>query len=194
MEHRTLNIREEKKKRSSSHASCPMFHVPYRRGFSLVETIIYIGLLILIIVAVVNMLIGMSKAYGFMRLSTHIQTSSIDSLDRVVREIRNAKSVDVANSTLGTSPGVLTLNSTDDAGNAMTYQFYISGGVLRMKQNGIDQGPLTLPDVTVGNLVFRKMTTGVSQAVKIDMTLTAGSGSMTRTAKFYGTAILRDSY
>ncbi len=163
-------------------------------GFSLVETIIYIGLLILIIVAVVNMLIGMSKAYGFMRLSTQIQTSAIDSLDRVVREIRNAKSVDTAGSTLGTSPGVLTLNSTDDTGSAVTYQFLVSGGVLRIKQNGVDQGPLTLPNVTVSNLVFQRMATGVSQAVKIEMTLVAGSGSMTRTAKFYGTAILRDSY
>ncbi|GEM_PF-216145 len=163
-------------------------------GFSLVEAIIYIGLLILILVAVVNMILLMGRSYTYLKLSRHIQTSAVTALDRMVRDIRNAQSVDVGQSTLGTSPGILTLNTTTSTGTPQTLQFYVSGGTLRLKQNGGDVGPLTLPDVTVGGLIFRRITTGISQAVKIDLTLQTGVGSSVHSANFYGTAILRDSY
>ncbi|MEK7574891.1 MAG: hypothetical protein AAB511_01540 [Patescibacteria group bacterium] len=152
--------------------------------------IIYLGLLALILVALVNMLLGMSKAYSYLKLSRHLQTSAITVLDRMVRDIRNAESVNVAQSTLGTNPGVLTLNTTTLAGGSQIFQFHVSGGVLRVKQDNVDLGPLTLSDITVSNLVFRLMDSGISESVKIEMTLTTAN----RTANFYATALLRDSY
>ncbi|KKU67935.1 MAG: hypothetical protein UX89_C0010G0014 [Parcubacteria group bacterium GW2011_GWA2_47_16] len=165
-----------------------------RRGFSLVETIIYTGLLVLILVAVINMMLLMSHSYNYLKLSRHIQVSAVTALDRMVRDIRNAQSVDVGQSTLGTSPGILTLNTSTVSGTPQTVQFYVSGGGIRVKQDGVDIGPVTLPDVTLTNLVFRQITTGISQAVKIELTLSTGVGPAARSANFYGTAILRDSY
>lgn len=152
--------------------------------------LVYVALLTIILIALVNMLLGMSRAYGFLKLSRHLQTSAIVAVDRIVRDVRNAQSINVAGSTFDSSPGVLTINTTTLAGVAQTFQYYISGGVIHVKQDGVDLGPLTLPDVTVDSLIFRKIETGISQAVKIEMTLTAG----TRTANFYDTAILRSSY
>lgn len=194
MEHKTWNMIQKKKVENFSTAPCPMPHVPCRRGFSLVEAVIYTGLTILVLVAVVNMLLLLSRAYGQLKSSRHMQTSAVSALDRVVRDIRNSQSVDMGQSTLGVSPGVLTLNSTDTAGTAQTFQFYVLNGVLRVKKDSVDLGPLTLPDVTVSNLIFRRISTGISQAVKIDMTFTTGTGQSARSANFYGTAILRDSY
>ena len=165
-----------------------------RQGFSLIEAIIYVGLAILVMVAVVNMLLLLSRAYGQLKSSRHMQTSAITALDRVIRDIRNAQSIDVGQSTLGASPGVLTLNSTNLSGTAEVFQFYILNGALRVKKDTVDLGPLTLPDVTVSNLIFRQISTGISQAVKIEITLGTGAGQSARSANFYGTAILRDSY
>ncbi len=165
-----------------------------KKGFSLVETIIYIGLLVLVLVAIMNMTLSMARAYGYFKLSRHVQTSAINALDRMVRDIRNAQSVNVGQSTLGTSPGVLTLITTSATGTAQTLQFYVATSTLRVKQDGGDVGPLTLSDVSVSSLIFRQISTGISQAVKIELTLSTGSGSTTRTANFYDTAILRDSY
>ncbi len=159
-------------------------------GFSLVEMIIYVGLLALVLVSLVNMLLGMARAYSYLKLSRHIQSSAVVALDRVIRDIRNAQSVNMPQSVLGASPGVLTLNTTTATSSSQTLQFYVSSGALRVKQDGGDLGPLTLSDVTVSNLIFRQMNTGISQAVKIELTLTAG----THTANFYATAVLRDSY
>lgn len=161
-----------------------------RKGFSLIEMLVYLALLALILVALVNMILSMNKAYGYLKYSRHLQTSGVDALDRMVRDIRNAQSVNTGESTLDASPGVLTLNTTTSTSSAQTLKFYISGGALHINQDGGDLGLLTLPDTTVTNLIFRKMSTGISEAVKIEMTITAG----THTGNFYSTAILRDSY
>ncbi|MDO8482863.1 MAG: hypothetical protein Q7S86_03535 [bacterium] len=165
-----------------------------RQGFSLVETIIYTGLLALILFAVTNMMLLMSHSYNYLKLSRHIHVSAVTALDRMVRDIRNAQSVDTGQSTLGTSPGVLTLNTSTVSGTPQTVQFYVSGGGIRVKQDGVDVGPVTLPDVALTNLVFRQISTGISSAVKIELTLQAGVGPSARSANFYATAILRDSY
>lgn len=163
-------------------------------GFSLVESLIYIGLLVLIIVAIISMLLIMGRSYNYLKSSRHIQTSAVTVVDRIIREVRNAQSINIGQSTLGASPGILTLNTTTVSGTPQTVQFYVSGGVVRVKQDGVDVGPLTLPDVNLNSLIFRQITTGISQAIKIELALETGVGSSTRSANFYGTAILRDSY
>lgn len=164
------------------------------RAFSLVEAAVYVGLLALVLVTVANTTLLMSRAYRELRASRHIQSSAVTALDRMVRDIRNARSVTVGASTLGVTPGVLTLETTTATGSPQTFQFYISNGALRMKQDGGDIGPLTLPGVSVSSLIFRHFVTAVSQAVKIELTLSSGTGSSTRIANFYSTARLRGSY
>jgi|SRR3989338_516846 len=193
MAHVTWNMRKKKDIESRSSALCSMLHAPCRRGFSLVEAIIYIGLLVLILVAVINMMLLMSRSYNFLKASRHMQISAITALDRMVREIRNAQSIDIGQSAFGTDVGVLTLNTTTVAGVSQTIQFYLDGAV-RLKLDGVDIGPMTLPDVTVMGLTFRQITTGISQAVKIELSLLTGVLPSTRLSNFYGTAILRDSY
>jgi len=161
-----------------------------RRGFSLVELLIYIGLLLLVLITLVNMILGMRKAYEYLKLSRQLQTSAVTVMDRIIRDSRNASSINVAESALDVNPGVLTINTTTSTSSPQKFQYYVLNGVLRVKQDGGDVGPLTLSEVTVDNLVFRKIETGISQAVKVEMTLSSG----THTANFYDTAILRDSY
>ena len=165
-----------------------------RAGFSLVEMMVYVALLTVILVAVVNMLLVMSRAYSFYKVSRRLQSSAVFALDRMVRDIRNSRNVDLSASALGVSPGVLTLNTTQATGTPETLQFYVSNDVLRLKQDSGDIGPLTIDGVTVRSLVFRHMNTGISQAVKIELTLGSGAGSFARSANFYATALLRDSY
>ena len=164
------------------------------RGFSLVEVLLYAGLFSLLLVSMVGMIIGMSRAYSYLSFSKRIQTSAITAVDRMVRDIRSAESVNQSQSAFGVSPGVLTINTTAMASSSQTIQFFVSSGVLRVKSGGVDVGPLTLPGVTVSNLIFRHMNSGISEAVKIELTLTVGTGPTMRTANFYATALLRDSY
>ncbi len=183
------------------------FNHPHRqytrgsRGYSLVETLIYIALLAIIVYALISALVIMTKAYRTTKASKSIENSAMFALDRMVREIRDAKSIDASHSVFGTTPGELYLNTTDTSGTALTDDFYVSGQILRLKQNGVDVGPLTLSGARVTNLVFRSISnaqpsdgTVVSTAVKIEMTIESGTGSSLKSRKFYEAAVLRGSY
>lgn len=170
-----------------------MKEISTKKGFSLVETLIYIGLLVLIVSVTVYAIFGMVRAQRNMKSSVLIQESATAAFDRLVREIRDADGVD-ASSTLGTNPGVLKLNTTDSSGNGRTLEFSVSSGQLTLKEDSTVLGPLTVNGVTVTNLVFYHVDTSASDMIRASMTLSAGTSTSLKTETFYTSAILRGSY
>ncbi len=164
-----------------------------KQGYTLVEAIIYIAILAVLAVTFVNLLFTMTQSYTKFRLERDIVSSASLGLERMVRETRQAKSLDPA-SILGNNPGRLLLNTTDDVGVATTRDFYLFLGTLMVKEGSGQAASTTAKNVTVDNLVFRQINTANSSAVKIEMTLTAKRGATARTEKFYSTAVLRGSY
>ncbi|MDD4989392.1 MAG: hypothetical protein PHV42_03115 [Candidatus Pacebacteria bacterium] len=168
--------------------------VLWKRGATLVETLVYLFILVLLLMVVVDALLSFSHSFGLLQSGRDIENSAIDSFERITREIRDAKSVDISQSTFGTSPGQLLLNTTDASGNAETIQFFLSGQTLHVKENGTDSGALTRSSVRVTSLIFQHISTSTAEAVKISMTLESGSGASYKSANFYDSATLRGSY
>jgi Tfp pilus assembly protein PilW len=167
-------------------------------GLSLVEIVVYLGIVTILTVAVVNSIIGLVTIYQKIKVVRQLRQSAVVAMDRITREIRNASSVDVGNSVLNTNPGSLQLNTVTPSGT-QTVKFTltntgVNNGVIRVLENGVDKGPLTSGRASTTNLIFRQITTPYSQAVKIEMTMVASSSKFIRTAKFYDTIILRGSY
>lgn len=165
-----------------------------RRGFSIVEMLIYVFILSLMLVVIINTIGGLTASQRKIKATRAVELSSITTLERIVREIRNAVSVDVLNTSFGTNPGSLSLNSTDSDGNARTVKFVVDSGKLRVIENGVDQGPLVQSGVTINNLVFTSSSTPNSTAIKINMTISSGTSTAFRSEQFYGTAVLRGTY
>ena len=172
--------------------TCSMVHIP--RGFSLVEMLFYVAILSLSLLMIMQTLIVVMRSYGVFRAAQRIEREAGNALERVVREVRGAESINEAESTLGTHPGELSLVSTDSVGAPHTVDFYLDEGKLSLKENGAVTGLLTSAKSTITDLVFRKIDSAHSQGVKIEMTLQAGGGSEARTEHFYATAVLRNSY
>ncbi|MDP3996122.1 MAG: hypothetical protein Q8P86_00295 [bacterium] len=166
----------------------------FKRGIGLVEGIIYIAVLAILLGVVVSMLASILQSYRVVKLVRIIEQSASSSMERMVREIRDAKSIDGANSILGSHPGKLVILTTDETGGDQTVEFFIQDNVLRLKEDGVDKGPLTVASASVTNLIFREVDTGISKGVKIEMTVHASQGDRVRTDNFYGTAILKESY
>ena len=164
-----------------------------KRGFTLVEVIVYTSILVVILLLIVSFIVSFGKAYNVLRTTIHINNSATISFERMIRYFRQANDVDTAASTMGTHPGKLVLKTTE-AGTPVTLEFYISGGILSVKKDGVDAGTLTRTDVTVTNLVFRNLSNGKSEAVKVEMTLQSVVADTTKVKKFYGSAVLRESY
>ena len=174
-----------------------MFHVPcsmFHRGISLVETLLYTAILSIVLLVVAETLIAVTRSSGNLRAAQRIERDAGFALERMVREIRDAEAVDAAGSTLGAHPGVLALNATTVSGSPRAVLFYLENGVVYLKEDGVVVGPLSSAQTSAANLVFRRIPTGRSEGVKIELTLSSGDGSAARSENFYATAVLRDSY
>lgn len=169
--------------------------MPAKRGFTLLEIIIYVGILGIISIFVINTILITSTAFAKSRVKRNLNAGAGEAIERILRETRLASSVNIGSSVLGTNPGKLVLNTQVSSSNntATVREFFLSGQTLMVRESGLVDVHLT-SEIDVTNLVFRRITTPESEAVRIEMTAEDGSGKTKASANFYGTAILRGSY
>lgn len=164
------------------------------KGFSIVEIIIYLAIFTTLSVLVINSFMTILSSFNTTNVNRRLLESGSFIMERMSREIRQAKNIDMANSILGSSPGILQLNSTDPAGAVMIIKFVRLNQLLYLYKDGNSIGNLTDNDTRITNLVFRRIVTTEGEAVKIEMTLEYTSGRITKSENFYNTIVLRGGY
>lgn len=157
-------------------------------GFTLVEMMVYLALLIVISISAVVALISFSDALQSYRTNQLLVRNGIAVLERFQTDVRSAQDVDVVNSTLGVSPGALRVLT-----GATTTDFTVNGSVITVATNGVPQ-ELTRNTVTVDALEFNVYENVVTEMVRMQVTLTATVGATTRTQTFTTAVVLRGSY
>lgn len=159
------------------------------KGFTLIEMLVYISVMLLIAVGLVTTFHSLDTALLKNRDDRALTESATVSLERIGRAIRSADSVNTGMSTLGSSPGVLTLTE-----GATTTKFSLVSGNLMLTINSKDVGPLTGDDVTVNSLTFTYYPGTATDLVRVALTLTRVGDVSTTTRTFYTSAVLRGSY
>ena len=159
-------------------------------GYTLLEMLVALAIASFIVVVIIQLLTVYMNSYVTYEIATRINTAGIITGERIAREVKQATSVDVGGSTFGISPGKLLLN-TASGGASATIEFYLDGTTVKMKKDGTVFGVLTGENVSVDALIFYLVVSGDSQLVKIEMDISSGSGSSTRSAVFYTSATLR---
>jgi len=156
-------------------------------GYTLTETIVYAAIFVVLSVFVTNSIIVTARGLREVRTVRTTNTSAEAAMERMIREIRYSDSINAAQSTLGTSPGILALNSIDPStGSLQTSTFSLSGSRLVIQKNAGVAYPLTSSSAVITNLVFRNMVASSTGAVRVEMTINGKN--------FTGTAIMRRSY
>ncbi len=168
-----------------------MYKFRKKSGYSLVEMVIYIAILSFVSFVVISMLLSFTNSYRTVTALRITEQSGIDSMERMTRDIRGAADVDTVNSTFGTSPGVLTVQSNLNGVLSTTTKFYVQGGILKVDVNGAYYGPLTLSNTNVSSLIFRYLDNGTTTAVKIDLTITGTVGTTTKVKNYHTTVVVR---
>lgn len=163
-----------------------------KKGFSLVEIIVYIALASILTIAVFRGLNVIISSYNQVKTIRQISNSAITVMDRMTREIKNSTDIVADESSFGNESGVLTVMN-DHNEPSTTVKFYIDNSRVYVSENGGDGEPLTDEGVSVSSLIFRSISNSTASAVKIELTLTSPNG-VTSTKNFYGTATLRGSY
>lgn len=161
-----------------------------KRGFSLLETVFYVSILAVLMLIITESFISMAVSYRRLKVAGQIEVSAAVSLERMVREIRAADSID-ALSILNTSPGKLVLNTAAAGGGTQQIEFSLQNGKLSLVADGAVVGPLTSAGVAVDAILFRKINNGKAGGVKIEMELAAGSGTVYKSSLFFASAIIR---
>ncbi len=164
-----------------------MLRPRFKRGFTLVETVVYLFILALISTVVITLLVNMLQAFYRFRAMERVAHSAEVALGRFSREVRRAISIN----SLGGS--TLTLNTTDGSGNPTTITFSTANNVLMITEGAGAAATSTDVNVAVSSLIFRNIS-AMPPAVRMELGLTDGGMLQGRTFKFYDTAVLRGSY
>ena len=158
-------------------------------GFALIEILVYISVMVLLGGALVTTFLSLNTVLLRNKTERALAESASVSLERMVRTIRGAATIDLGQSTLNTSLGALAVSE-----GTTTTRFYISGGNLFISENGVDQGPLTSDNVIVNDVVFNRYIGSTTEMVRVALTLSAFSKASSSTRTFYTSAVLRGSY
>lgn len=166
---------------------------PYS-GFTLVELLVYIGILTLALVSVVVLLTNATRIVNRVKEVKEVRTSALMVLGRLEREIKKATDVVLAESVLGTTPGSLTLSSVDEVGNPREVMFALNeDDELAVYYDDSLWGSLTSEDVDVDEIRFYHVDNVLSESVVVRVTLSHENAPV-KTESFYLTAVLRGSY
>ncbi|PIR39969.1 MAG: hypothetical protein COV33_02335 [Candidatus Zambryskibacteria bacterium CG10_big_fil_rev_8_21_14_0_10_34_34] len=164
------------------------------RGISLIETVLYITLLLLIMGVVIQILVSMGGVYKNIKLTRELESSGAIAMESMLRDIRNAKSVVVGSSVLGTSPGVLKLFGIDEFLNVYDVIYDGTSGSILISKNSATPTALTSSSVEVSNLIFTYVSNANSEGVRIELEVSGTIGAVSKNKHFYGFAVLRGSY
>ncbi len=167
---------------------------PKNKGFTLIEVLIYMIIFSMISALIISSYVVVTNSFAQTRSARDLLESGNTSMERMSREIRMAKSIDITNSTVGSSPGILQLNSINGSGGARIVKFTVSSGALNLYQDGNLTANLLGQNISVTSLIFRRISTGAGEAVKTEMILQDNRSQNLHQENFYDTIILRGKY
>lgn len=162
------------------------------KGMTLLEVVVYFALLATVTAVVIDSIFSLFKSYSSIKAGQDMETSAIQVLDRMTRDIRDADSVVVNQSTFGVPAGYVTL-SMNTAGTE-TIKYSASSSKIAVDKNGAYLGNLSLSSVIVDKFNIRYINGTSTQALKIELGLIGSvrHASTTIYKNFYTTVQLRD--
>jgi type II secretory pathway pseudopilin PulG len=146
-----------------------------RRGFTLIELIIFVGITTMTLVVLMTALTSMLSVREKTKVNADVQQSLRAAMERIGMSILNATSLVAADSdilSLGGAPGIGGESAT------AAIQYYRCGNAICAQESGGSAAALTPSSVNVSTLTFSNLSNGSPGTVKVTIagTDTATSG------------------
>lgn len=125
-----------------------------QRGFSLIETILYIGIIALVLGALVQFALTMSESGDTTTAQQEVQANQRIVVQRMTDVIREALGIVTSSSQFDVEDGRLVLEYGDESRNPTIIQGDTSAGVVYLKEGSAATTTLTSPAVFVHRLQF----------------------------------------
>lgn len=153
-----------------------------RRGFTLIETMLYIVIVAMVLGAISIFLLQVLGAREKTRVISEVVASGSFIQERLFEAVRHASAVRVAESTFGTDPGVLSLTMVNSARSPTVFSLTADDGQFQLSETGAPAVAITPANVQVTNLVFTNLTTPSDVGIiQVQFTLSVSSASGNRT-------------
>jgi len=164
-----------------------------KRGITLPELVVYVTIFIALSLVATNSISQMGRAFVRYKVNSALAGSATSVLERAVREVRFATSIDDGQSIYDNPMGRLFLAHASSSATT-TVEFLVAGGKVLVKENGGQAVPLTGETVIAESLVFRKAATTTRRAIKVELGLRDTRSGTTTVDYFYTTAVMRGNY
>lgn len=149
-----------------------------QKGFTFVETILYLAIMGAIMTTIALFLIQVMNARAKTRAISAVIASAHLVQERLSEAVRHAQSINVANSVFAADPGVLSLQMVDVARDPIVFSLTADDGQFQVSQAGEGPVPLTPQNIKVKNLVFTNLTSPQDVGIiRIQFTLETSSAS-----------------
>lgn len=162
---------------------------PKHAGFTLVEILVYIALLVMVMAVAIGVLLSLREPLAQQMASRLLYTNADYIMTQFTDTARNADSVDVSASTFGSTPGAVTLMT-----DGIEVEYALTAGELVRSVDGIIEGALNNDAVTVDGLVVRQLVNTATEGLRFEVGLTATANEVTKHATYTTSVMLRHSY
>ncbi|MDQ3245202.1 MAG: prepilin-type N-terminal cleavage/methylation domain-containing protein [bacterium] len=158
-----------------------------KRGFTLIEMVLYVALFAMFSLILINTLILMTKSFRASQIQSDIIQSS-EIMERIARETRKGTSITTIAS------GDLKVRIEDGTVAGDSVEFVLSSGNISFYQDDVLIGNLNPTNTYVTAMTFDQITTTKSVAVKVVLSLRSTRDAQNKVYNFYDTIVLRQSY
>lgn len=129
------------------------------RGFSLMEIVIYLGILALVMVGFITFFLSITRSGNKNFVIQEVQVNNRIALDTINQYIKSASGVNIADSTFDLDPGVLSLSMDDVSLNPTIISLNQDNGRLQITEGSNSPVYITSDDISVTYLEFNHVST-----------------------------------
>lgn len=142
------------------------------KGFTLIESLIYIAIIGGVIGAFVGFALTISDSRNKTYVGEEVQANTRVALGIMTQYVQSADDINMASSTFDSDPGVLSLSMTSSTIDPTVFSLDTDDGTLYMTQGSASPVAITSDEVRVTNLIFTDLTGDSKRGhVSIDMTI-----------------------
>ncbi len=173
--------------------SCKIKNRFNNKGFSLLETVIYIALMTIILASLIFLIDQASHTYSMLKSNRGIERSAINVMNKISEIASVSTKIEMADTVFEDNSGSIAMIEFNNEGTeSTTTKFYLESGRVVMAQNGSVLGPITLAESNVTKLMFKNMSTSTINGFKVELSIDNASSSAEYMSKaFYNSYILR---
>ncbi len=142
-----------------------------QKGFTFIETIIYIAIIGAIVIAFVGFALSVSSSKNKNYAAQEVQANLRFAMDLITQKIKKSAGVNISSSTFDIDPGVLSLEMVEVSENPTIFDLNADDGLLKITQGTSSPIFLVSNEIKITNLIFNNLTASSSKEnIKIQVT------------------------